>query len=401
MTNGKDDYTNRNTTTKNKVDEEEASSESTDEGVELEISESSATPTASSPTFSASSQTPTIVENGENQISQKPNNQLQSSSDQSLVSNSTETVPKSKSKKSLSSSFLSSFFMLSSLRAISRRSLRRKTPPKQSSLKTESNFEITPSSTISQPRPTSATSSSSTSSAFSSISSVSSSQQTSSNSSTSGSFTLPEDIRADADVPLLNGFTSLMMADTIIEEEEEEEEETTVDSSQRKVSTESNQSTLCSGSHLERHSQDLSLSSSKTLPRSASSSYVLSSMCPHNHFSIYGPVLCSNQLAAKNLTIEATPSAALLRYCVRLFCPLPYYDIRGSNSKFDTNFYVTCRVVLTTSKTDKDKLPIALPEQYKNCEFTARGNGETLRSARNIAAQTIIEKLKKANIYFE
>lgn len=400
MATGKDDYSNRNTATTSKTDEEEASSESTDEGVELEVSESSATPTASSPTSSAS-QTPTIVGNGENQISQQLNSQVQSSSDQGSGSNSTETVPKSKSKKSLSSSFLSSFFMLSSLRAISRRSLRRKTQPKQSSLKAEPNLESTPSQ--SQPRPTSATSSSSTSSAFSSISSVSSSQQTTSNSSTSGSFTLPEDTRAETDAPPINGFTSLMMADTIIEEEEEEEDESVVDSSQRKVSIESNQSTtLCSGSHLERRSQDLSMSSSQTLPRSASSSYVLSSMCPHNHFSIYGPVLCSNQLAAKNLTIEATPSAALLRYCVRLFCPLPYYNIIvGSSSKFDQKFYVTCRVVLTTSKTDKDKLPIALPEQYKNYEFTARGNGETLRSARNMAAQTIIDKLKKANIYFE
>ena len=377
--------------------------------MELEISESSATPTASSPTSLAAPQVKAIAEN---ENSQKPSNQVQSSSDQKppAESKGEQTTLKSKEKKSLSSSFLSSFFMLSSLRSISRRSLRRKTPPKQSSLKSaESSSEsTTANNATTQSRPTSATSSASISSAFSSISSISSSQQTSSNSSTSGSFTLPDDsVRADADVPLLNGFSSLMMADTIIEEEEEEEEEeetakekTTVDSSQRKVSIESNKSTtLCDGGHLERHSHDMS--GSMTLPRSSSSSYVLSSMCPHNHFSIYGPVLCSNQQAAKNLTIEATPSAALLRYCVRLFCPLPYYDIRGSNSKFDTKFYVTCRVVLSTSKTDKDKLPITLPEQYKNYEFTARGNGETLRSARNMAAQTIIDKLKNANIYFE
>lgn len=196
----------------------------------------------------------------------------------------------------------------------------------------------------------------------------------------------------------MNGGYSNLITESIIEEEEEDEtdNETVVDSGSVKPRTESfGSATVCSGNH----SPDKFGvgGGSRTMPRSVASSYVLSSMCPHNHFSIYGPVLCSNTMGAqKNLTIEATPSAALLRYCVRMYLPLPYYDIR-----FDHKFYVTCRVLLTTSKSEKDKLPVTLPAQYRDHEFTARGNGETLRTARNMAAQTIIDKLKKANIYLE
>lgn len=206
----------------------------------------------------------------------------------------------------------------------------------------------------------------------------------------------------------VGGYSNLITESIIEEEEEDEEDENeTTDSCKRKDSTESSHSVkLCYGhgrssipyGQTARSTDKLALGSgSQTMPRSASSSYVHGlGTCTHNHFSIYGPVLCSNVLAAKNLTIESTPSAALLRYCVRMYLPLPYYDIR-----FDTKFYVTCRVLLTTSKSDKERLPVTLPSQYKDHEFTARGNGETLRQARNMAAQTIIDKLKKVDIFFE
>jgi len=192
----------------------------------------------------------------------------------------------------------------------------------------------------------------------------------------------------------VNGYSNLITESIIEEEEEDEDNETLVDGGGKTRTESCDSAKVCNGGN---HSFDSSYAGgSKSMPRAVASSYMLSTMCPHNHFSIYGPVLCSNTMN-KNLTIEATPSAALLRYCVRMYLPLPYYDIR-----FDvTKFFVTCRVLLTSSKSEKDKLPIALPEQYIDTEFMARGYGETLRAARNMAAQTIMNKLKKANIFFE
>lgn len=98
----------------------------------------------------------------------------------------------------------------------------------------------------------------------------------------------------------------------------------------------------------------------------------------------------------KSVTIKETPTAVLLRYCVRMYLPIPYYDIH-----YDDIFYVTCRVLISTSRSEKDKLPVILPAKYKDREFTAKGNGQTLPKARNMAAEIIIEKLKNAQIYIE
>ncbi|KAJ6218557.1 hypothetical protein RDWZM_009714 [Blomia tropicalis] len=393
---------NSKETTQNGIEEEVASSDSIDEGVFVDSSESSSTPSVSSPTSSAASRPPSVIE------SDRKNTKT-------IANQSNERKEKT---KSLSSSFLSSFFLLSSLRAFSRRSLRRKSNSRKNSTETkaEFSFEDSPQSTTTttngqtQSRPTSSTSSnsySSSSSAFSSNSSISSQQQSthsstsssSSSSSTSGSFTLSENDNRTTheDGPIVNGYLNLI-TESIIEEEEEDETNETIDSNaaaaasiakcHRKESC--NSTNICNGQII-----DNKMNGNQTIPRSHSSSYVLSSQCPHNHFSIYGPVLCST-FNSNNLTIESTPSAGLLRYCVRMYLPLPYYDIR-----FDHKFYVICRVILTTSIGCRGKLPITLPIEYKDTEFTARGNGESLREARNMAAQTIIDKLKKAKIYHE
>ena len=398
----------------NGVEEEEVSSDSIDEGVYVESSESSS-PSVSSPTSSAASRAASLGEHDQaskvdtdQQVSIHPSTNVANPNTFSNQSDQTnQPKPKTKSK-SLSASFLSSFFLLSSLRAISRRSMRRKTPKsfsnnKNSSTKAEFSLEESTTSQA-QSRPTSSSSSyssSNSSSAFSSNSSISSSQQSSStNSSTSGSFTLPDELRVEAqhDGQFVNGVYSNLITESIIEEDEEEEENETQGADKLRKDLQITNKMCNSGSHNQSSTLPVGqqFSNSQTMPRSVASSYVLSSMCPHNHFSIYGPVLCSNALAQNNQTIEATPSAALLRYCVRMYLPLPYYDIR-----FDQKFSVTCRVLLIPSKGEKEKLLVNLPEQYKNQEFTARGNGETLRIARNMAAQTIIDKLKKASIYQE
>ena len=341
--------------------DEEALSDSLDEGVFVESSESSSSPAVSSPASPATSRS---ISDDQIKV---------------LTHKLSTTSIDSKNTKPKKSSLWSSLFLLSSLRAIRHRSSSRKlTTSHSKSYNVQENEFTYPDSSSNQnlSRPTSSSSSeSSSSTASSSSSSAFSYSSSSTHSSTSGSFTIEETNQPKSENGHINGYTHLI-TESIIEEDEENEEMEKCCSIENFANSDSN---------------------SASLSRSSSSYLLLNNKCPHNHFSIYGPALCSNIMnGAKSFSMENVPSAALLRYCVRMYLPLPYYDIR-----FDHKFYVTCRILITTSKSDIGKLPIKLTEEFKDREFTARGNGETLHIARNLAAQSIITQLKKNNIFYE
>lgn len=289
------------------------------------------------------------------------------------------------------SRFLSTFFLLSSLRAISRRSRSRKSNRSTNhshSTKPEVGDQFYEDS--GQSRPTSSSSSASSTSSTASASSAYSYSSNSSASSTSGSFTLEES--PVEDISPVNGYTHLITQSIIEEEEEEEPPQPESEAQIKSCSVENLLASKCESSH------------SGCLTRSLSS-YLFSNHnndhnsnhCSHNHFSIFGPKLCSSlSTGSRVFSLENAPSASLLRYCVRMYLPLPYYDIR-----FDQKFFVTCRILISSTKADPTSLPVGLPVEFRDHEFTARGNGDSLHSARNMAASLIIEQLKKSNIYCE
>ncbi|OTF74514.1 hypothetical protein BLA29_003161 [Euroglyphus maynei] len=61
---------------------------------------------------------------------------------------------------------------------------------------------------------------------------------------------------------------------------------------------------------------------------------------------------------------------------------------------------VTCRVIMSIGSTNCNrKRPI--PERFVDHQFTAKGHGEILRTARNMAAKLIINKLTVAGLFHE
>lgn len=313
--------------------------------------------------------------------------------------------------------FLSSLMLLNSLRAFSRRSFRRKRSNKSNVQK----LSPLPSEENDPSRPTSSTSSSTTSSAFSSNSSISSTN-------------LPQQTLDEINMKLIDPESMLppsgsLITESIIEEEEEEDNCSGVGNKiteQLQQSQSSNLSTITLSSTTQNINDG---DEDYQMPRSITSLYPLSleslkNSCSHNHFSIYGPILCNNcsnhstrsllssslaqsplllsssltstSLSSMTALTAASPTALLLRYCARMYLALPYYDIQ-----IDQKFSVTCRVVLSVSKANESKSPIPIPERLRDKEFNAKGHGDAIRIARNMAAKNIIDKLKAANVFFD
>nr|XP_046917489.1 uncharacterized protein DDB_G0271670-like [Dermatophagoides farinae] len=349
-------------------------------------------------------------------------------------------------------SFLpSSLMLLSSLRDFSRRSFRRsKSLSNNGRRKTETDNEpsstastISASSSLSSsssstttPRPISSSSSSSSSStsAFSSDSSISSTHQTIHNNAKDhhNDFGEPQIMATTSMIIPMNEEAAIIhsnhyqssniIVESIIEEEEEEVEQSNNDENNNNNNKNNNkQSSLLSinrsllfnnGSNkrIDRidHNQN-------GIIRSYSSSLLSQQhVCPHNHFSIYGPILCNSTENCSTLhshhreTIETSPTAILLKYCIRMYLPLPYYDIH-----FDQKFMVTCRVIMSiessTNNNNNDQQQQqqhrnpkrTIPEQYIDHQFTAKGHGEILREARNMAAKLVINKLTVAGLFHD
>ncbi|XP_027200773.2 uncharacterized protein LOC113794830 [Dermatophagoides pteronyssinus] len=331
--------------------------------------------------------------------------------------------------------FPSSFLLLNSLRDFSRRSFRRSKSNNNNSDGRKFEIDSEPSSSASSSTTTSS-SSSVTSRPTSSSSSSSSSTTFSSNSSSSlnNNHHHPEDqqtislINDDAAIhhhhnhhhSTINHYqSSNIMAESIIEEDEEQEQQ-----EQQQQSIDGNDQKELSSSSSKKHNEmsNGNINGNGSIIRSYSSSLLLSSYhqqqqqgnCQHNHFSLYGPILCNSTDncsiidSHRGTTIESSPSAILLKYCIRMYLPLPYYDIHFDNRKF----WVTCRVIMsndqcqvgTNSNTNynngrKRRHPI--PDKYIDHQFTAKGYGEILRTARNSAAKLIIDKLTAVGLFHQ
>lgn len=285
--------------------------------------------------------------------------------------------------------FLSSLSLINSLRAISRKPFRRNTFDAKKFVTYERTLnQNEENSTASRP-----TSSSSSSSAFSS------------NSSISSSTVLPsvnqEDL-SNEDVTLINPG---LITQSIIEEEEEDNDET---ENGAKPACDNNNSdykelrlATKSSEILNDNSNAIAASSSMNnvnqgLIRSLSSTYPLSNTCSHNHFSIYGTLLCNRTNSSSNRVnvMDSNATALLFRYCCRMYLPLPYYDIR-----FESKFFAICRIILSVRINQKPAIEI--PKSYENYEFTAKGEGDDSKAARNQAAQTIIDQLKAVDLFYD
>ena len=78
------------------------------------------------------------------------------------------------------------------------------------------------------------------------------------------------------------------------------------------------------------------------------------------------------------LQLEENPICAIIKYCLRNEIPLPFYDFQFRDGQFCTQ----CRI------------------ETNGTEFIGFGRSPTLREAKMIASQEVIDSLKKINLYF-